>query len=135
MKRWIIGAALVFTSLGVAAQQDRRNATPEERAQKMTDRMAVELGLSEEQKKEISVLQLDQAKQRQAEEEKMRAERELRREKMKEQDSKIKEVLTEEQKLKWEELKQEHRDRRRPGGEVHQRESLDYRGRGGRGGK
>ncbi len=135
MKRWIIGAALVFTSLGVAAQQDRRNATPEERAQKMTDRMAVELGLSEEQKKEIYVLQLDQAKQRQAEEEKMKAERDLRREKMKEQDSKIKEILTEEQKLKWEEIKQEHRDRRRPGGEVHHRESLDYRGRGGKGGK
>jgi Spy/CpxP family protein refolding chaperone len=135
MKRWIIGAALVFTSLGVAAQQDRRNATPEERAQKMTDRMAVELGLSEEQKKEIYVLQLDQAKQRQAEEEKMKAERDLRREKMKEQDSKIKEILTEEQKLKWQEIKQEHRDRRRPGGEVHHRESLDYRGRGGKGGK
>jgi periplasmic protein CpxP/Spy len=135
MKRWIIGAALVLTSLGAAAQQDRSTATPEERAQKVTDRMATELGLSEGQKKEIYAIQLEQAKSRQAEEEKRKAEREQRMQQMKEQDAKIKETLTEEQKLKWEEIKQERRDHRRPGGEIHSRESLDHRGRGGKGGR
>lgn len=135
MKRWIIGAALVFTSLSAAGQQDRATATPEQRAQKLTDRIALELGLSEEQKKEIYTIQLEQAQRRQADEEKRKVEREQRMLEQKGQDAKIKEVLTEDQKLKWEEIKQEHRSHRRPGGEVQNRESLNYRGRGGKGGK
>jgi hypothetical protein len=130
MKKWMIGAALlVFTSLQVAAQQEKRAmVTPEERAKKMTERMASELQLSEEQKASILAINLENAKIRQTELEKETAERKARREEMEIQQEKIKAVLTEEQQVKWEEIKQEQRDRRRPGGEIHDRRSINHRG-------
>lgn len=123
MKKWIIGAALlVFTSLSVAAQQEKRERpSPEERAQKMTEKMAAELGLSEAQKAQILALNLDQAKKRQAQMDKEMAERKVRSEEMKAHQEEIKEVLTAEQRTKWEEIKMEQRDHRRPGGQVHHR--------------
>lgn len=123
MKKWIIGAALlVFTSLSVAAQQEKRERpSPEERAQKMTEKMAEELELSEAQKAQILALNLDQAKKRQAQMDKEMAERKVRSEEMKAHQEEIKEVLTAEQRTKWEEIKMEQRDHRRPGGQVHHR--------------
>ncbi len=86
---------MVFTSLHVAAQQEKREMpNPEERAKKMTDKMATELQLSEEQKSQILALNLDQAKKRQAEMEREMAERKARTAEMKAHQDKIKEVLT-----------------------------------------
>jgi Spy/CpxP family protein refolding chaperone len=126
MKKWIIGAALlVFTSLQLAAQQERKpQPNPEERAKKITERMAMELGLSEDQKSQILALNLDQAKKRQAEMEQEAAERTARMEEMKTHREQIDAILTEEQRSKWEEIKMEQREKRRPGGEVHRRGDL-----------
>lgn len=123
MKKWIIGAALlVFTSLQVAAQQEKRELpNPEEKAKKATERMATELQLSEEQKSQILALNLEQAKKRQAEMEREMAERKARTAEMKAHQEKINEVLTEEQRTKWEEIKLEQREHRRSGGQIHHR--------------
>lgn len=126
MKKWIIGAALLaFTSLQLAAQQQKREMpNPEERAKKVTEKMATELELSEDQKAEILALNLDQAKKQQAEMERERAERAVRREEMKAHQEKVNAILSEEQRTKWEEIKLEQRDKRRPGGQVHRREDI-----------
>ena len=126
MKKWIIGAALLaFTSLNVAAQQEKRQQpNPEERAKKVTEKMATELELSEDQKAQILALNLDHAKQRQAEMEREKAEREAQRAEMKAHQEKVNSILTEEQRTKWEEIKLEQREKRRPGGEVHRREDM-----------
>lgn len=126
MKKWIIGAVLLaFTSLSVAAQQEKRQQpNPEERAKKVTEKMATELELSEDQKAQILALNLDQAKQRQAEMEREKAERDAHRAEMKAHQEKVNAILTEEQRTKWEEIKLEQRDKRRPGGEVHRREDM-----------
>lgn len=132
MKKWMIGAALlVLTSLSVVAQQEKRELpNPEERAKKMTERMASELELSEEQKAKVLAINLENAQKRQAQMEKEMAERQARMEEMKVQEEKIKEVLTEEQRKKWEEIKLERREQRRPGGEIHDRRSMPHHGKG-----
>lgn len=132
MKKWIIGAALlVFTSLQVAAQQGKREQiNPEERAKRATEKMATELQLSEEQKGQILSLNLDLAKKRQAEMDRERTERMARAEEMKAHQEKIREILTEEQRAKWEEIKQEQRSQRRPGGQIHQRSEMPRQKRG-----
>jgi periplasmic protein CpxP/Spy len=132
MKKWIIGAAfLVFTSLQAAAQQEKRIlVSPEERAQKATEKMAEELQLSEAQKAQILKLNLEQAKKRQAAMDREKAERKARGEEMKSHQEQIQEVLTEEQRLKWEEIKLEHRNSRRPGGEVQLRRDMPRHKRG-----
>ena len=123
MKRWILSIAIVgMTTLGVLAQQRPKEVpSPEERAQQMTNRMAERLNLSEDQKKEVYAIHLENAHKRQKEMEAQRAEREARLAEMKAQDEKIKSILTEEQRKEWEEIKMDARDRRRPGGEVHDR--------------
>lgn len=131
MKKWIIGAALlVFTSLQVAAQHGKRDqVNPDDRAKRMTEKMSTELELSEEQKSQILELNLEQAKQRQTE---MAREMELRKkraEEMKAHQDKINEILTEEQRTKWEEIKMENRDKRRPGGQIHSRNEMPRQGR------
>lgn len=122
----MIGVALlVFTSLNVAAQHERRELpNPEERAKKATEKMATELQLSEEQKSQILALNLEQAKKRQAEMEREMEERKARSEEMKVHQEKIKGILTEEQRTKWEEIKLEQREHRRPGGQVHRRSDI-----------
>lgn len=132
MKNWIIGAALlVFTSLQVAAQQQKRaEINPEERAKKVTEKMATELKLSDQQKAQILELNLEQAKKRQIEMEQDMAERKVKSQEMKVHQEKIKEVLTEEQRTKWEEMKLDQRKGRNPGGEVHQRRDMPRHKRG-----
>ncbi len=117
----------MMIALSVMAQRrggERPNA--EERAQRMTERMAEELGLDEEQKAKILAINLEAAQARDAQmeaakeaREAMKKQRESMREEMKAQDERIKAVLTEEQAAKWEETKREKREdlekRRRKG--------------------
>jgi Spy/CpxP family protein refolding chaperone len=132
MKNWIIGAALlVFTSLQVAAQQQKRTQiNPEERAKIATEKMATELKLTDQQKAQILELNLEHAKKRQIEMEQDMAERKVKSQEMKVHQEKIKEVLTEEQRTKWEEIKLDQRKGQRPGGEVHQRRDMPRHKRG-----
>jgi Spy/CpxP family protein refolding chaperone len=136
MKQWMIGAVvLTMISLGVAAQEQRKISSPEDRAQRMTERMASELKLSEEQKQKVLAINLEHAKNRAAEMEKQRAEMEARKAEMKAQEEKIKEVLTEEQRKQWEQIKMDRKSERRPGGMIEDRRDFESRQRPHRGGR
>jgi len=112
-KLLLIIAAFSFIHLGAEAQQERKareRITPEKVAEKMTERMTEELDLSEEQKKEVYALQLENATKR-AEEmkvqwEKMKANQEAQQEK-------LEAILTPEQKALWEAKKAELREKRK----------------------
>jgi Spy/CpxP family protein refolding chaperone len=114
MKKWILGAAiLTCLSFGLAAQQHRnfRQFNPSERAQKMTDRLAEELKLTEEQRKQVSQLMLENANRQEELLKSRKAEFEAQREYRKAQDQKMASILTEEQKQLWEQRKEVLRNR------------------------
>jgi Spy/CpxP family protein refolding chaperone len=117
MKKWILGAA-IFTclSFGLAAQQHKnfRQLNSTERAEKMTDRMAEELKLTAEQKKQVSQLVLENANRQEELLKSRKAEFEAQRVYRKEQEQKMASILTEEQKKVWEERKEAMRNRMGP---------------------
>ena len=113
MKRalWII-AVISFISFGAEAQQEQKKRepmTPEKVAERMTERMAKELDLSEAQKKEVYALHLETATKR-AEE--MKAQRERMKADQKAQQEKLEAILSPEQKAQWEAKKSEAREKR-----------------------
>ena len=64
MKKWILGVAvLIGMNFGLAAQQHRNfsHRGPAEHPQLMTQRMAEELKLTDEQKKQVEQLKLENA--------------------------------------------------------------------------
>lgn len=89
--------------------------TPEKRAELMTNRLAEKLDLSEDQKKEVYNIQLENATKNQVEMEARREEMQAKREEMqakqKEQQSKIEAVLTPEQISTWKELRNEDKEK------------------------
>lgn len=117
MKKWILGAA-IFTCLnfGLAAQQHKnyRQLNSTERAEKMTDRIAEELKLTAEQKKQVSQLVLENANRQEELLKSRKAEFEAQRVYRKEQEQKMASILTEEQKKVWEERKEAMRNRMGP---------------------
>ena len=140
MNKWIFATGMmVMISLSTMAQKrgvERPSA--EDRAKRVTERMADELTLTEAQKNQILEINLEYAKKNEAEMAERRAEMEARRAEMdakraelKEQDSKIQAVLTEEQRAKWAEIKAERMDDRRRGRPNAQIEGDPRRGRRG----
>ena len=140
MNKWIFATGMmVMISLSTMAQKrgvERPSA--EDRAKRVTERMADELTLSDAQKNQILEINLEYAKKNEAEMAERRAEMEARRAEMdakraelKEQDSKIQAVLTEEQRAKWAEIKAERMDDRRRGRPNAQIEGDPRRGRRG----
>lgn len=129
MKKLIMIAVIfAMTTAGVLAQkgpdnrrggQQREMLTPEQRAEKMTMKMAEELGLSEDQKQKIYIINLEHAQKRQEQWEAMEAERNAKRSEMRadaeSQNDQIAAFLTPEQKTKWEEFKNENRKKIREG--------------------
>lgn len=112
MKRvlWMI-ALISFINFGAEAQQEQKKRepmTPEKVAARMTERMAKELDLSEEQKKEVYALHLENAAKR-AEE--MKVQRERMKEDQKAQQEQLKAILSPEQKAQWEAKKSEAREK------------------------
>ena len=113
MKRvlWII-AVVSFINFGAEAQQEQKKRepiTPEKMAERMTERMAKELDLSEEQKKEVFALHLENATKRAKE---MKAHREKIRQEQKAQQEKLEAILSPEQKEQWDAKKSEAREKR-----------------------
>jgi protein CpxP len=108
MKKLLMIAVIFTLSFSVFAQrgQQREMPNPEQRAEKMTTRMAEQLELTEDQKQEVYKIHLENAQKRQVEMEERRAEMEVRRAEMK---SQIETILTPEQKEKWEEVRNENR--------------------------
>lgn len=111
----------MMMALSVFAQQRGGGERPsaEDRAKRSTERMAEHLGLSDAQKEQILNLNLEFAKQQEAQRAEQREQGEARKEAMQAQEEKIKAVLTPEQAEKWEAAKKERRegDRRRGRGQ------------------
>lgn len=120
MKKWIyVTGLMVMISLSTMAQRKGgERPTPEERANRITEKMAEELTLTEAQKQQLLAINLEFAKKNEAErKEEMaarKAETEARKAELKEQDAKIQAVLTDEQNAKWTEVKAERMDDPRP---------------------
>jgi periplasmic protein CpxP/Spy len=114
MKKWILGAAVLTSlSFGLSAQQHKnfRQLNSSERAQKMTERMAEELKLTKEQKKQVGQLALENATRQEELLKSRKAEFEAQKAYRKEQEQKIASILTEEQKQIWEQRKEAMRHR------------------------
>ena len=115
MKKWILGAAVMTCiSLGLSAQHQKKNfreLSASERAEKMSNRMAEELKLTEEQKKQVSKVVLENATRQEELMQKRKAEFEAQKGYRMEQDKKIAAILTEEQKTIWEQRKEAMRTR------------------------
>jgi Spy/CpxP family protein refolding chaperone len=115
MKKWILGAAVMTCiSLGLSAQHQKNNSrelSASERAEKMSNRMAEELKLTEEQKKQVSKVVLENATRQEELMQKRKAEFEAQKGYRMEQDKKIAAILTEEQKTIWEQRKEAMRTR------------------------
>jgi protein CpxP len=128
MKKWILGVLILTgVSFGLTAQQHKnfRQGNPTERAQKMTDRMAEELKLTEEQRKQVSQLTLENANRQEELLTRRKAELEAQKAYRLAQDQKLESILTDEQKQIWEQRKEALRNR----GKHH---SQGDQGRGGR---
>ena len=114
MKKWILGVVVLTSiSFGLSAQQHKnfRQSNPTERAQKMADRMAEELKLTDEQRKQVSQIALENANRQEELLKRRRAEFEVQKEYRKTQDQKLGSILTEEQKQIWEQRKEAFRTR------------------------
>lgn len=134
MKKWILGAAvLTCISLGLSAQhqkKDFRELSAVERAEKMSNRMAEELKLSEEQRKQVSKVVLENATRQEELAQKRKVELEAQKKYRMEQEKKIAAILTEEQKKIWEQRKEsrQHGDTHSERGEYHDRRGPRFRG-------
>lgn len=96
-------------SLGLSAQHQKKNfreLSALERAEKMSNRMAEELKLTEEQKKQVSKVALENANRQEQLIQKRKAEFEAQKEYRMEQEKKIAAILTDEQKIIWEQRKE-----------------------------
>ena len=105
---------MTFVSLGLAAQHQKKNfreLSASERAEKMSNRMAEELKLTEEQKKQVSKVVLENATRQEELIQKRKAEFEAQKGYRLEQEKKIAAILTEEQKTIWEQRKGAMRSR------------------------
>jgi hypothetical protein len=115
MKKWILGAAVMTCiSLELSAQHQKKNfreLSASERAEKMSDRMAEELKLTEEQKKQVNKVALDNATRQEELIQKRKVEFEAQKEFRMGQENKIAAILTEEQKIIWEQRKEDLRTR------------------------
>jgi Spy/CpxP family protein refolding chaperone len=135
MKKWVLGAAVMTCiSLGLSAQHQKKNfrqLSTSERAEKMSDRMAEELKLTEEQRKQVSKLVLENATRQEELIQKRKAEFEAQKKYRLEQEKKISSILTEEQKVIWEQrkesLKQRMGGRGEEGHERHRRGRPGFR--------
>jgi hypothetical protein len=134
MKKWILGAAvLTCISLGLSAQhqkKDFRELSAAERAEKMSNRMAEELKLSEEQRKQVSKVVLENATRQEELAQKRKVELEAQKKYRMEQEKKIAAILTEEQNKIWKQRKEsrQHGDSHSERGEHHDRRGPRFRG-------
>ncbi len=119
-------------SFGLSAQHQKKNfkeLSAAERAEKMSNRMAEELKLSEEQRKQVSKLLLENATRQEELIQKRKAELKDQQEHRMEQEKKIAAILTEEQKVIWEQQREsrQHRQAHPNRGEYHERRGPKFR--------
>ncbi|UJP65667.1 DUF4890 domain-containing protein [Mongoliitalea daihaiensis] len=121
----LIAAMLLFSFAGYAQRGQGAAQTPEERAKRMTERLATSLELSAEQKEAIYAINLKHAGERQGQVEKRQQEREQQRKGMMEQRStqqeEIEQLLTPDQQKKWEEMRAQNQGNRGEGPRMQNR--------------
>jgi Spy/CpxP family protein refolding chaperone len=108
-KSILLAAVMTCISLGLSAQHQKKNfreLSAAERAEKMGDRMAEELKLTDEQRKQVSKVVLENAMRQEELIQKRKAEFEAQKKYRLEQEKKITAILTEEQKMIWEQRKE-----------------------------
>ncbi len=125
MKRfWLIACLMGTIATAQAQTKSERGGTPDERADKLTARMAENLDLTDEQRATVAEINLKYANEVASFREETREQREETRAAMKEirqnQEAALKEVLTEEQLQKHaaqRDKRQDHRRKKRRGRE------------------
>ena len=108
-KSILLAAVMTCISLGLSAQHQKKNfreLSAAERAEKMSDRMAEELKLTDEQRKQVSKVVLENAMRQEELIQKRKAEFEAQKNYRLEQEKKITAILTEEQKVIWDQRKE-----------------------------
>lgn len=114
-------------SLGLSAQHQKNHArdlSASDRAEKMSNRMAEELKLTEEQKKQVSKVVLENTNTQDEFIQKRKVAFEAQKKFRMEQEKKIAAILTEEQKMIWEQRKEaQNRQMNGHAGEGHKRHS------------
>lgn len=109
--------ALVSTTVASAQEnnQDKPKLSPEEYAQKKTERITKELSLTKEQQDKVYDLILQEQKEKAQIKEEMKALKAKRKAAFKKFDDGMKATLTSEQQLKYEEIKQKKKAKRKSG--------------------
>lgn len=119
MKKSITVWAFMFTVLCATAQTDQHKThkSPQERANKVTEEMVKDFGISEEQKTKVQALALKRAETVSAIKMKGKEEKKAHRADMKkaneEFEKELKTVLTPEQFTKWEAKKKQMKEKRK----------------------
>jgi Spy/CpxP family protein refolding chaperone len=134
MRKWILasGLVLMISLSSIAQQKSEERSTSEQRAARMTEKMAERLSLTADQKKQILAINLEHVKKRDQDRMDQQKESDARKAEMKKQDESIKAILTDEQRTKWEEIKLNRKDRvRRSGGQIENRDQFRNRRGGG----
>lgn len=113
MRKLMIIAVLVGATFVQAQAQRRGNQeiNPEQLAERMTDRMAEKLDLSEEQKKAVHALHLEAAQKRQGQMEVRKEQREAMKAEREAHQEKIAALLTPEQKETWKAMMENNRSK------------------------
>ena len=106
---FVLFSLVVLNTEAQRAGMARDKPDAERIAERMTERMAKTLDLSEEQRKEVYAIQLESATQRVQE---MESRRDKMRTSNQEDQKKLEAILTPEQKAKWEASKKEVRGKR-----------------------
>ena len=105
MKKMIVVSILCFASMAVFGQdRTHRERSPEEMAEKRTERLASKLELDDSQQQALREINLKYAA---LQKEQTEASREDRMALMKEYDAEVSEILTEDQMVRYAELKEE----------------------------
>ena len=111
-----IAAAVIVCLLSInlanAQEQKKEKPTPEERAEKITNKMDEKLSLTEGQKAKILEINKQTAAQHAALKEEMRLMRERMKALKQQTAANIESVLTEEQLVTWNEMKGKHKEKR-----------------------
>jgi Spy/CpxP family protein refolding chaperone len=136
MRKWILasGLLLMISLSSTAQQKSEERSTSEQRAARMTEKMAEGLSLTADQKKQILAINLEHVKRRDQDRMDQQKESDARKAEMKKQDESIKAILTDEQRTKWEEIKLNRKDRGgRSGSQIENRDQFrNQRGGGNR---
>lgn len=113
MKKTIVIAALSFTTLTIAAQDEPKGKTLEERVKMRTEKMAQQLQLSNDQKDKVFNANLKTAQSVEEIRNQIKSLHEKQKALLEEHDKEMKSILTEEQYQKYLQIREENKEKRK----------------------